>query len=51
VVGAVVPLPLVWNLADIANILMAVPNLISLLLLSQLVKGMTDTYLSGHRTP
>ena len=47
VVGAVIPLPLVWNLADIANILMAAPNLISLILLSGLVKKMTDEYFSN----
>ncbi|MCG2633842.1 MAG: sodium:alanine symporter family protein [Gammaproteobacteria bacterium] len=49
VVGAVIPLPLVWNLADIANILMAAPNLLSLLLLSGLVKQLTESYLAGHR--
>ncbi|MED5389212.1 MAG: sodium:alanine symporter family protein [Pseudomonadota bacterium] len=35
--GAVVSLNLVWALADIMNILMAVPNLIALLLLSPVV--------------
>jgi AGCS family alanine or glycine:cation symporter len=46
VVGAYVPLQLVWNFADIANILMAVPNLISLILLATLVKKLTDDYFS-----
>ena len=44
VVGAYVPLQLVWNFADIANILMAAPNLISLLLLAGLVKKLSDEY-------
>ncbi len=44
VVGATVPLTLVWNFADIANIFMAAPNLISLILLAGLVKKMSDDY-------
>ena len=53
VFGAAVPLKLVWNIADITNILMAVPNLISLLLLAGLVKGLHDRYFAGpvSRTP
>ncbi|MDH5436363.1 MAG: sodium:alanine symporter family protein [Gammaproteobacteria bacterium] len=46
VVGAYIPLNLVWNFADIANILMAVPNLISMILLGGLVKKMADDYFS-----
>lgn len=46
VVGAYVPLQLVWNFADIANILMAAPNLISLILLAGLVKKLSDDYFS-----
>jgi len=46
VFGAAVPLKLVWNIADITNILMALPNLISLLLLAGLVKRMKDDYFS-----
>ena len=45
VVGAYVPLQLVWNFADIANMLMAVPNLISLILLAGVVKKLSDEYL------
>ncbi|MDH5777033.1 MAG: sodium:alanine symporter family protein [Gammaproteobacteria bacterium] len=45
VVGAYVPLQLVWNFADIANMLMAVPNLISLILLAGLVKKLSDDYM------
>ncbi len=50
VVGASVPLKLVWNFADIANILMAVPNLISLILLAGLVKNLTDDYYQRTET-
>ncbi len=49
VVGASVPLKLVWNFADIANMLMAVPNLISLILLAGLVKKLTDDYYSAPK--
>ena len=44
VIGAYVPLQLVWNFADIANMLMAAPNLISLILLAGLVKKLSDDY-------
>lgn len=44
VVGAVIPLHLVWNLADIANILMAAPNLICLILLAGAVKRISNDY-------
>jgi AGCS family alanine or glycine:cation symporter len=50
VVGAYVPLKLVWNFADIANILMAVPNLISLILLAGLVKTLTNDYFERSKT-
>lgn len=48
IIGATFPVKLVWNFADIANILMAVPNLISLLLLAGLVKKLTDDYFARH---
>ncbi len=46
VVGAYVPLKLVWNFADIANILMAAPNLVSLVLLAGLVRELSSDYFS-----
>jgi alanine or glycine:cation symporter, AGCS family len=46
VVGAVVPLKLVWNIADVTNILMALPNLLALVLLVSLVKSMKEEYLN-----
>lgn len=47
--GSTMSLALVWNLADIMNALMAVPNLISLLLLSGVIAKDTQHYLwDGH---
>ena len=37
-VGATQTLDLVWNLSDIANALMAIPNLISILVLAPVIK-------------
>lgn len=59
-VGAVVPLPLVWDFADLANALMAIPNLASLIILSGVIVAETRRYLwdaepapaaSGFMTP
>ncbi len=44
VVGAAVPLELVWNIADITNLLMALPNLLALVLLAGLAKKLKDNY-------
>jgi len=49
VVGATIPLGMVWNFSDIANILMAAPNLIALVLLAGLVKKLRDDYLDDVR--
>jgi AGCS family alanine or glycine:cation symporter len=46
IVGAAVPLDLVWNIADITNLLMALPNLLCLVLLAGLVKKLHDDYFS-----
>jgi AGCS family alanine or glycine:cation symporter len=43
--GAVVSLDLVWNLADIFNALMAMPNLLCLLFLSGVIVKETRKYL------
>ncbi|OGS34322.1 MAG: transporter [Elusimicrobia bacterium RIFOXYB2_FULL_49_7] len=53
--GAVAALPLVWDLSDAMNALMAIPNLIALLLLSGVVVSETRQYLwekseEGHST-
>jgi AGCS family alanine or glycine:cation symporter len=45
-VGSVASLQIVWTFADIANALMAVPNLISLLLLSPVIVSETKDYFS-----
>ncbi|MCX6997635.1 MAG: sodium:alanine symporter family protein [Kiritimatiellaeota bacterium] len=44
-VGAVVSLPAVWSFADIANGLMALPNLVSLLALAGVIVAETRTHL------
>jgi len=49
IVGAYVPLRLVWNFADIANMFMAIPNLISLILLAGTVKRITEDYFKRHK--
>ena len=47
--GSIVNLEVIWNLADCMNALMAIPNLISLLLLNKVVARETDKYLwSNH---
>ncbi|MBQ0023628.1 MAG: sodium:alanine symporter family protein [Prevotellaceae bacterium] len=43
--GSTMSLALVWNLADIMNALMAIPNLVSLLLLSGVIAKETQHYL------
>lgn len=45
-VGATAELRLVWNFSDLANGLMAIPNLIGLLLLSKIVSSETNRYFS-----
>jgi AGCS family alanine or glycine:cation symporter len=44
-VGSVLSLPVVWTFADIANGLMAVPNLVSLVALSGVIVALTKEYL------
>jgi AGCS family alanine or glycine:cation symporter len=44
-IGSVATLPIVWSFSDIANALMAIPNLISLLVLSSVVQAETKDYL------
>lgn len=47
--GSIVSLDMVWNIADCFNALMAIPNLLSLLLLSTVVARETDRYLWNRR--
>ena len=47
-VGAIVGLDLVWAMADIMNILMAVPNLIALLLLAPVVVRLSKEFFDTH---
>ncbi|MBP1646907.1 MAG: amino acid carrier protein, partial [Bacteroidetes bacterium] len=44
-VGSVLSLPLVWSLADVTNGLMAIPNLVSLLVLNRVIVSETRHYL------
>ena len=48
-VGAVVKLELVWNFSDVMNALMAVPNLIGLLALSNILARETREFEAGLR--
>jgi AGCS family alanine or glycine:cation symporter len=50
IVGAAVPLQLVWNIADVTNILMALPNLVCLVLLAGLVKKLKNDYFAKPHT-
>jgi len=44
-IGSVLSLPAVWSFADIANGLMALPNLVCLLAMTGVVVNETRTYL------
>ncbi|MBR5672948.1 MAG: alanine:cation symporter family protein [Muribaculaceae bacterium] len=48
-VGSIISLDVVWNAADCMNALMAIPNLIALLLLSNVIAKETRHYLYGNR--
>ncbi len=50
IIGAAVPLQLVWNIADITNLLMALPNLLSLILLAGLVSKLQKKYFVAYRS-
>jgi AGCS family alanine or glycine:cation symporter len=47
-VGATIPLALAWEIADSLNALMAIPNIIAVLLLSNLIEKETKYYLTGN---
>ena len=47
--GSVLQLKVVWNFADCMNALMVIPNLISLLLLSDVLTKETSKYLWNNR--
>lgn len=48
-VGSVMSLPTVWNFADCANALMAIPNLISLLVLHSVIAKETQAYFKAQK--
>ena len=47
-IGAMVQIDVVWNLADLLNGLMAVPNMIAVLLLSGEIALLTKRYAGSH---
>ena len=47
--GSIINLDIIWNIADCMNALMAIPNLIALLLLSNVAAQETKKYLWGNR--
>ena len=47
--GSVVSLKMVWSLADITNGLMALPNLISLIVLNKVIVSETREHLWNRR--
>ncbi len=49
IVGATTSLEFVWNFSDLANGLMAIPNLIGLLLLAKIVKAETDRFFTAGK--
>ena len=46
--GSLVELNLVWNLADLLNGLMAIPNIVAVLLLSKVIYDETKKYAGEH---
>lgn len=50
-VGATVELKLIWNISDVMNALMAIPNLIGILFLSGIVVKLTKDYFSREHKP
>lgn len=47
-VGSIVELNLIWNIADLLNGLMAIPNIIAVLLLSKVIADETKKYAGKH---
>lgn len=47
-IGSVLSLPMVWNFADCANALMAIPNLISLIALNGVIANETQAYFKNR---
>lgn len=48
-VGAMGPLEIVWGLADIANVLMAIPNIFAIVMLSGMVKKISVDYFKDKK--
>ena len=48
--GCILPVNFVWNFGDIALTLMAIPNLLAIILLMNIVKSLTNDYFSRKHT-
>jgi AGCS family alanine or glycine:cation symporter len=48
-VGSVISLQVVWAFADIANGLMALPNLVSLIILTPVIVSETNDYFAREK--
>lgn len=46
-IGSITTLEIVWNFSDLANGLMAIPNLISLILLHKIIKTETNKFINN----
>ena len=47
-IGSILSLPTVWSLADVTNGLMAIPNLVSLIVLNGVIVSETRRYLGNN---
>jgi len=47
-VGSMIKLELVWNISDLMNGMMAIPNLIALLVLAKVIQSETDRYFKSR---
>lgn len=47
IIAPVITLEIVWDLADMFNALMAIPNLVAVLLLSKVIRNETDKYINN----
>ena len=47
-IGAMVQIDVVWNLADLLNGLMAIPNMVAVILLNREIAELTERYSGRH---
>ena len=51
ILGSILDVKLIWDISDILNGLMLLPNLIAILLLSGTVIGLTESYFTEQQKP